>query len=201
VTLTTQVNLDHYVFSRWFTLFESLFLLEIQLLSPWFNISSFRRLQLATWSHINGETLEYCSHTNIRLPFGGRGRAWRDRFVVFGSNQCRGWRYNISQPPTCFIVVICRFPFWHEITQKITSSFSEIQAILMLQAVSHFSHHMLCRSCIMEKLRGLWVWTWICDHRPSWLDFTEYYWWLTLFGWRDYEDGPFHTFHRCTWHA
>jgi len=111
VILTTQVNLDHLVFSRWFALFESLFPLEIQLLSPWFNISSFRRLQMTTWSHINGEILEHLSHTNIWHPLGGRGRAWRDRLAVFGSNRCRRWRCNISQPPACFIIVICRFSF------------------------------------------------------------------------------------------
>jgi len=176
VILTTQVNLDHHVFSKWFALFESLFPLEIQLLSPWFNISSFRRLQMATWSHINDEILEHRSYTVVRVPFGGRARAWRDWFVVFGSNRCKKWRCNVSQPPACFIIVICRFPFWHKITQKTTSSFSEIQTILTLQAVSHFPHHMLCLSCIMKNLWGLWVWTQICDHRPLQLGSTKYYW-------------------------
>ena len=50
VILTTQVNLDHLIFSRWFALFGSLFPLEIWLLSRWFLISSFYWLQLAAWS-------------------------------------------------------------------------------------------------------------------------------------------------------
>jgi len=75
VILTAQVNLDHLVFNRWLTLFESLFLLKIQLMSPWFLISSFGWLQLATWSHTNDEILEQHSHTDVRVPFGGKGWA------------------------------------------------------------------------------------------------------------------------------
>ena len=173
--LTAQVNLDHLVFSSWFALFESLFPLEIQLLSLWFNISSFRWLQWATWSYINGEILEHLSHTDIRLPFVGRGRAWWDQFVIFGLNCCTWWRCNVSKPPVCFIIVICWFPFSHKIMQKTTSSFSKIQLIPTLQAVSHFSHHILWWLCIIENLRGLWVWTRICGRRPLHLGSTEHY--------------------------
>ena len=42
-------------------LFESLFPLEIQLLSPWYLISSFCWLQLTACSHINSEFFEHHS--------------------------------------------------------------------------------------------------------------------------------------------
>jgi len=42
---------------------------------------------------------------------------------------------------------------------------------------------MLCRSCIMKILWGIWVWTRICDCKPSQLGPTKYYRnWLLLDG-------------------
>ena len=67
--LTSQINLNHLVFCGRFTLFESLFPLEIKLLSPGFNIKHFNSLfvlQSIDWGHIDGEILEKHPYINTR---------------------------------------------------------------------------------------------------------------------------------------
>ena len=116
---TTHIILNYPILSGQFTLFKSLFPLEIELLSPWLSVKCFNSLimlQLIDWSYIDEEVLEKHPHTDIWFPLRWNGGMWRERFVSFGLK--RSGRCNISQPPTCFNVIICWLPFSTKVRRR-----------------------------------------------------------------------------------